>query len=151
MIHATFSWNELITHDVERAKAFYAEAVGWEYDRMLMPDGGSYWVAVMGDEAVAGIMQMPANLPAGTPSHWFSYLEVDDVDSRIESVKAAGGTVLREAFDVDGVGRMAVVSDATGAAIGLMTSEHIDDDDFDDDEYDDEDDDDDDAEKGDKR
>ena len=30
--HGEFHWNELMTHDVERAKQFYQAAMGWEFE-----------------------------------------------------------------------------------------------------------------------
>ena len=34
-----FGWNELTTHDVDQAKAFYAAVGGWTFEDMPMPDG----------------------------------------------------------------------------------------------------------------
>ena len=31
--HGTFYWNELMTRDVEGAKKFYADTIGWSYRR----------------------------------------------------------------------------------------------------------------------
>ena len=52
--HGHFYWNELMTHDVEKAKAFYRDTVGWAFDPMTTPDG-TYWVARMGDKPVGGL------------------------------------------------------------------------------------------------
>jgi len=60
-------------------------------------------------------------MPAETPSHWLSYIAVDDVDTRVASVAGAGGTVVRAPWDVAGVGRIALVQDPSGAMIGWMT------------------------------
>src|SRR5262245_41243734 len=43
-MHGTFCWNELMTHDIETAKKFYADTIGWTFDAMPMPDG-TYWIA----------------------------------------------------------------------------------------------------------
>jgi predicted enzyme related to lactoylglutathione lyase len=32
--HGNFCWNELVTHDADRAKKFYAETIGWSFDPM---------------------------------------------------------------------------------------------------------------------
>ena len=45
--HGHFHWNELMTHDVEKAKKFYADTLGWSYEGMPMPEG-TYWVASAG-------------------------------------------------------------------------------------------------------
>lgn len=120
-MHGVFTWNELMTDDVEKARAFYAAALGWSFESFPMPEG-TYWVAKIGDQAVAGLMSLEGVTPPGTPPHWFPYLEVDDVDARAEAVEDLGGAVLRAPFDVPGVGRIAIVRDVTGAAMGWMTS-----------------------------
>lgn len=120
MSHGAFIWNELLTHDVEGAKAFYAALVGWTYQATPMQDG-TYWLAHADGKPVAGIMAMPKNLPPTTPPHWFEYLEVDDVDARLAVAAQHGGKVLHAPFDIPNVGRIAIVSDAGGAPLGLMT------------------------------
>ena len=37
--HGTFYWNELMTRDPEKAKAFYAATLGWTFDAMPMAEG----------------------------------------------------------------------------------------------------------------
>jgi hypothetical protein len=119
MSHGAFAWNELMTTDVEKAKAFYATTLGWTIEEMKMPSG-SYWIAKAGGTMVAGIMSN-SMMPPGTPSHWFAYIDVDNVDARVKAVAASGGKVVREPFDIPDVGRIAIVADATGAMIGWMT------------------------------
>ena len=63
--------------------------------------------------------------------HWFAYLEVDDVDDRIAEAKENGARVMQEPFDIEGVGRIAILADSTGALIGWMTSEAAEEDDED--------------------
>lgn len=118
--HGTFYWNELNTRDAETAKAFYGALVGWTFDEMTMPDG-SYWVAMQDGKPAGGIFTMAGPDFEGVPEHWFTYLAVDDVDTRVERVSAAGGQVVRPAFDVPGVGRIAIVKDPLGAVLGIMT------------------------------
>jgi uncharacterized protein len=120
MAHGAFMWNELMTADVEKAKSFYAKTVGWTIEEMKMPTG-SYWIAKAGGTPVAGMMNMTGVVSPGTPPHWFSYLEVDDVDRRAKDVETNGGKVHRPPFDIPDVGRIAIVADATGAMLGLMT------------------------------
>ena len=121
MAHGTFVWNELLTRDVDAAKRFYATLVGWTFQAMPMPEGGTYWVAEIDGKPVAGIMAMPPNMPATVPPHWFEYVEVDDVDARLTIATQNGGTIMRPPFDVPDVGRLGFITDATGAALGLMT------------------------------
>jgi predicted enzyme related to lactoylglutathione lyase len=121
MGHGTFAWNELLTRNVETAKAFYAALAGWSFRPVPMANGGTYWVAEVGGKPVAGIMAMPAEIPSQVPPHWFEYLEVDDVDARLTVATKNGGTIMRPPFDVPDVGRLGFIIDSTGAALGLMT------------------------------
>ena len=71
MPHGTFFWNELMTRDVERAKKFYADTIGWSFDGMPMPDGsGTYWIAKMGDQSVAGLLDISAPQFGQVPESW---------------------------------------------------------------------------------
>ncbi len=119
--HGTVHWTELNSHDVEKAKAYYARVCGWEYDAMPMAEG-TYHIAKLGEQMVAGLFDL-AVMPEmkDLPSHWLTYLAVDDVDAAAKETEAMGGNIIRAPWDVEGVGRIAIVSDPSGAALGLMT------------------------------
>lgn len=118
--HGTFSWMELNTGDVEKAKAFFGETIGWTFKNQPIASG-DYWLAFVGDKPIAGIVALNSFSPSGTPPHWFSYLAVDDVDARIAAAVKAGATIMRAPFDVPNVGRIAILQDPTGAVMGWMT------------------------------
>jgi predicted enzyme related to lactoylglutathione lyase len=119
--HGMFHWNELMTRDVETAKRFYEKTIGWTFNGMPM-DGGTYWVAIAGDRPVAGMFDMTTHPEmADIPENWFAYLAVDDIDKRCGMAKQAGATIVREPFDIPGVGRIAILKEPGGAAIGWMT------------------------------
>jgi uncharacterized protein len=120
--HGMISWTDLNTFKVEEAKAFYAAALGMEFQGFDMPQG-TYWVALHGGRQAWGIQNMAGRAPEGAPSHWFTYLAVDDVDRRIEGIEALGGKVMAAPFDIPTVGRIAIVQDASGAMLGWMTPE----------------------------
>ena len=119
--HGTFYWNELMTHDAERAKSFYAETIGWSFDPMPMPDGGTYWLAMLNGVPVAGIFSLSSAKLADVPEGWMSYLAVDHVDSRVDKAVALGAKLMRPIFDVPNVGRIAILTEPGGAAIAWMT------------------------------
>jgi predicted enzyme related to lactoylglutathione lyase len=118
--HGSFHWNELVTRDVEKAKKFYGGTIGWTFDGMPMPDG-TYWVAKMGDQPVGGLFPIAGPQWEGVPEHWMSYLAVDDVDARVKKAQAAGAKLMRPAFDIPGVGRIAILTEPGGAGIGWIT------------------------------
>jgi uncharacterized protein len=119
--HGTFYWNELMTRDVEKAKKFYAEAMGWSFDAMPGAGGGTYWIAKMGGEPVAGIFDISGPEFKGVPESWMPYIAVDDVDARVKKATKAGAKVMKPAFDVPGVGRIVMLLEPGGAGIGWMT------------------------------
>ncbi|MCG8545353.1 MAG: VOC family protein [Alphaproteobacteria bacterium] len=118
--HGKFHWNELMTRDVERAKAFYENAIGWTFNGMEMPEG-TYWVAMVGEEPAGGMFEMKGDDFEGVPDHWMAYLSVDDVDACVAKATADGATIMRPPFDVEGIGRIALLKEPGGAAIGWMT------------------------------
>jgi predicted enzyme related to lactoylglutathione lyase len=119
--HGRFFWNELMTRDVEGAKRFYQSTIGWSFDPMPMPDGGTYWVALSSGKPVAGIFSLHAPEYDGVPESWMSYLAVDDVDARVEKAIKAGAKLMKPIFDVPNVGRIAILQQPTGAGVGWMT------------------------------
>ena len=120
--HGRILWNELNTRDVEGAKAYYGAVCGWTFDSMPMAQGGEYTVGKIGDDMIGGIFDM-TGMPGleYAPAHWLTYFGVDDVDASVKVSTETGGKVIREPFDIPNVGRIALVEDATGAVIGLMT------------------------------
>jgi uncharacterized protein len=82
---------------------------------------GTYWVCKDGDKPVGGIFDMNKPEFEGLPPHWFAYVAVDDVDARVAKATAAGAKLLRPLFDVPDGGRIAILQDPTGAALGWMT------------------------------
>jgi predicted enzyme related to lactoylglutathione lyase len=113
-----FVWDELATSDVEGAKRFYGEVVGWTTKEMDMGGGMTYTLFRSGDADRAGCMAMMPDTPAPM---WIAYVGTDDVDGTAERAKELGGTVYAGPMDIpNGVGRFAVIGDPTGAAIGLF-------------------------------
>ncbi|HET9904240.1 MAG TPA: VOC family protein [Xanthobacteraceae bacterium] len=119
--HGHFHWNELRTRDVEKAKRFYADTLGWNFEGAQTPDGHAYWVAKMGDTPVAGMFPIPTSLCDEIPEGWMPFLAVDDVDARVRKAEAAGGKLVMPIFDVPNVGRIAMLREPGGAGVGWIT------------------------------
>jgi len=119
--HGQFHWNELMTRDVERAKKFYAEAMGWSFDAMPMPGGGTYWIAKANGTPAGGIFDINGPEYKDVPEGWMPYIAVDDVDARVKKAIKAGAKVMKPAFDVPGVGRIVILLEPGGAGVGWMT------------------------------
>src|SRR5882672_8465919 len=119
--NGSFYWNELMTRDAEAAKRFYGATLGWTFEAMEQSGGPAYWVAKVGDESVAGILQMEGPDFEDASEGWFAYVAVKDLSTALARATSEGGEVIREPFDVPGVGRIAIVNDPAGTSMGWMT------------------------------
>jgi predicted enzyme related to lactoylglutathione lyase len=108
------AWVELSTTDPAGARDFYSRLFGWQIEVIADPQYGGYSMARDGGDDVAGIT--PQQTP-GAPSAWGVYIGTDDVTALAGKVRAAGGTVVVEPFDVGDQGRMAIFQDPAGAFI----------------------------------
>jgi predicted enzyme related to lactoylglutathione lyase len=119
--HGSFIWYELLTKDPKAAKAFYDDVVGWNVDAEPAPGGMDYRMIVAHDGNVGGVMGLNADMLAGGAKPvWLGYFGVDDVDASVASIVAAGGQVHLPAFDIPGVGRLAMVTDPQGIPFYVM-------------------------------
>ena len=116
--HGTLIWNELQTSDPAACEKFYTAAFGWEAETAEMPSGP--YTSFRDGEDYRGGMMSTASFEGEVPPNWAVYLAVDDVDAAIAAATGAGGTEIAPAFDVPGVGRMAVLQSADGAFFSLF-------------------------------
>jgi hypothetical protein len=118
---------DLQTPDTDAAKSFYGGLFGWQFDDMPMPGGPTYSMAMKDGELVAGLSPQSADTTdQGVPPFWSTYIAVDDVDAATARAEGAGGQVLMPPSDVTQAGRMSVVADPSGAAVGLWQArQHI--------------------------
>lgn len=108
-------WVDLGVGDVAKATAFYGGLFGWDI-QAGPPEAGGYSMCQLGGRAVAGIgPTMGPDMPAA----WTTYLASDNADATAARVRAAGGQVMMDPFDVMDVGRMFVAVDPGGAAFGV--------------------------------
>ena len=117
--HGAFSWNELMTNDVEGAKAFYGELLGWTLKDTAC-SLGSYTVASIDEQEAAGIMAIPKEME-GMPPAWGAYVTVDDVDAAAARVEQLGGKVCVPPQDIPEFGRFVCIQDPQGAMLMLVS------------------------------
>ncbi|MEO3932009.1 VOC family protein [Micrococcaceae bacterium Sec7.4] len=111
-------WIDLMTSDTEKAKSFYGALFGWTFETGDQEKYGGYITARKNGKSVAGMMQKQAE-QAGFPDVWSTYLRTDDARTTVKSAAEHGGQVYMEPMDVPEQGSMAMVGDATGAAVGI--------------------------------
>jgi uncharacterized protein len=110
---------ELATTDIDRAKLFYRSLFDWQLNDVDMGGGMAYTLIGVGEGTGGGMMKHP--MP-GAPSAWLAYVEVDDLRAATDKAKALGATVVRDITPVMDEGSFAIITDPTGAALGLWQS-----------------------------
>lgn len=115
-----FVWYELATTDMETAKAFYADVMGWGTGD-ASTSGSAYSLFTAGGAPVAGLMKAPPDArKADTAPQWIGYVGVDDVDVIAGRAKQLGGTVHVPPTDVPNVSRFSIIADPQKATFALI-------------------------------
>ena len=111
---------ELQTNDAVSARKFYTSLFGWKLQDVPIP-GGTYTMIDVGAGTGGGMMRNP--IP-GAPSHWLSYVGVDDIDASTRKAKELGAMVVMDVTEVGEFGWMSVISDPTGAILAMWKPKH---------------------------
>jgi predicted enzyme related to lactoylglutathione lyase len=115
-----FCWIELATSDQAGAKKFYTSLFGWNSDDSPMGPGQFYTMfRLNGKDVGGGYTLMPDQVAMHVPPNWLVYVAVENADAAVEKAKKLGGNVLAGPMDVMEHGRMAVISDPTGAVFAV--------------------------------
>jgi len=113
-------WRELATKDLKKAMDFYSQLFGWTLEQTKIAPM-EYKEIIMDGTAYGGMMEINESWGENPPpSHWNNYIAVENTDETVEKIKANGGGVKVPPFDAPGVGRMAMVSDPSGAPFAVI-------------------------------
>jgi len=108
-------WNECCTPDNRAALAFYAKVFGFAHEAMDMGPQGTYYILLKDGIARGGLLSRPGR------ARWQPIISVADCDAAVARATTLGASVLEAPHDVPGgVGRFALLTDPTGATIGLI-------------------------------
>ncbi len=73
----------------------------------------------VGEGTGGGMMKHPM---AGAPSVWLAYVLVEDVANATNRAKSLGASVIKDKTEVPGAGWFSIITDPTGAMLGLWES-----------------------------
>jgi len=107
---------ELHASDTAAAKKFYGELLDWSMKDEDM-GGMTYTMISPGEGTGGGMMKNPV---AGAPSHWLAYVQVDDAAAAASKAEKLGGKIVQAKTDLPGGASFAIITDPTGAAVGLF-------------------------------
>ncbi|MBF6163239.1 VOC family protein [Streptomyces gardneri] len=113
------SWFELHTRAYDASLTFYRDVFGWS-DVFTISDVPEFRYSTIHAESpmLGGVMDASAFLPEGAPAGWTVYFGADDVDKTVDRLAELGGSVLSPPENTP-YGRMAAVTDATGARFSI--------------------------------
>jgi predicted enzyme related to lactoylglutathione lyase len=112
--HHTFDYVELAAPELAAAKAFYADAFGWSFT-----DYGPDYSAIQRPGGEGEMGGLDPSRDAG-PGHPLVILYSDDLDSTLDSVRAAGGEITEGPFEFPG-GRRFHFVDPAGNQLAVWT------------------------------
>jgi predicted enzyme related to lactoylglutathione lyase len=107
-----FVWGDLVSQDVAASKAFYGSLFGWTFS-----GEGRYTTVFNQGVPIAG---MVVARDANRGTEWIGNVSVADVDRASSLFAQHGGQIESGPIDAPDRGRIALVSDASGAALLLV-------------------------------
>ena len=117
-------WRDLLTHDPEASKRFYAGLFGWEFEGIGGASGFSndsaYTLIRHNGRLIGGMIDTVALNGRNDISQWIVLMSVDDIDAAAARFSTGGGEVITPPTDLQRRGKVAVVADAEGALLGLL-------------------------------
>ncbi len=109
-----FCWETLTTSDMDRSKTFWTSVAGWKTSSGAgMPTFG---VGEGMENQIADIQTAKGPVPP----NWLTFVVVAKIEPACETAAKLGGKVMMPAMAIPSIGRIAVVLDDQGSAIGLF-------------------------------
>jgi predicted enzyme related to lactoylglutathione lyase len=108
-----YCWETLGTTDVDRAKEFYGEVFGWR--PTTGPTGEGVVFATADGVEVADVV-----ISQRRPPSWTTYVAVETIEPAVERARKLGAEVPLPLLEIAKVGRVAMIVDPQGAALGLL-------------------------------
>jgi len=117
-------WRDLLTNDPAASRQFYGELFGWTFESVgaasNLGSDSDYTLIRHNGKLIGGMIDTISLNGRDDISQWIISMSVEDIDARIETVTASGGKVMTPPTDLQNRGRLAVISDAEGALLGLL-------------------------------
>ncbi len=100
-----------------KAKAFYGKLFQWKLVDLPMPTPGGKYTSIQVGRGTGGGM-MKQMIP-GAGSAWMPYVQVADIDAATRRARRLRAKVLTEVTEIKGMGWLSIITDPTGAMLGL--------------------------------
>ncbi|MEV0371821.1 VOC family protein [Streptomyces sp. NPDC050636] len=112
-------WADAMFTDIEGAKSFYGDVLGWTFGE-ASTEFGNYTEAYSGGKAVAAVVPpMPGQEGEEEKPAWCLYLASPDVVATAGRIRDNGGEVLMGPMQVGDFGSMLIARDPGGVTFGV--------------------------------
>ncbi|MFI8219415.1 VOC family protein [Streptomyces sp. NPDC085932] len=112
-------WADAMFSDLEGAKRFYGELLGWTFAESST-EYGNYTEAYAGGKAVAAVVPpMPGQDGQEGLSQWCLYFAAEDAAATAARIREHGGQMLMEPMQVGDFGTMCLARDPGGVVFGV--------------------------------
>lgn len=109
------AWEHCVQPRAEAGKMFYSAVFGWVFEPIPGTEEGFVFSGRAGEPPYGSFGRMGPEFPTG----WQVTFSAESADTVVQIFEAAGGTTVLPAHDSPW-GRMAMISDATGAVFSVM-------------------------------
>ncbi|MEU9350351.1 VOC family protein [Streptomyces griseoloalbus] len=109
-------WADAMFNDIEGAKSFYGDVLGWTFGEAASEFGNYIEASVDGKAVAAVVPPMPGQ--EGT-SQWCLYFAARDAAATAGRIRDHGGELLMEPMQVGDYGTMCLARDPGGVLFGL--------------------------------
>ncbi len=116
---ATICYLELPAPDIVAAGRFYSSVFGWTITPSDLSER-AYWEFSTGEGQLTGGLDPSIPVNSGGV---ILYLKVSDIVETLQNIRANGGAVVRDKFDIGGgYGFSAIFTDPNGNRLGLFSA-----------------------------
>ncbi|HVU09557.1 MAG TPA: VOC family protein [Verrucomicrobiae bacterium] len=112
-------WMQLLSHDAKKASEFYQKIAQYDIFENTASNRLSDYILVSNGFARATVRTIPGDAQQVRPK-WLPFVRVEDIGKSVALAKQLGGKILFEPKPEIFNGKLAVIADPTGAAIGLL-------------------------------
>ena len=121
---ANIAYFEIPADNVDRAKKFYHDLLGWKIEpTKTMGDPAKMkamqYQDVITGEAKEGTLSMGGMYKRQMSEQIMNYVMVDDLDKVIAKLGKLGGKIVVPKMEIKGVGWTVIIQDTEGNALGL--------------------------------
>jgi uncharacterized protein len=112
-------WIELLSRDARKAGEFYRAVAGYDVVENTSSPRPEDFVFVSEGYARAAAVTLPKDRPSAAPT-WLLFVRVNNLSGCVEKATQLGGKVVLPPDPKLFEGKLAVIADPTGAAVGVM-------------------------------